>query len=98
MLCNSGIDHSERVSVLAAVSPSDVNLTESSTTDSFLAVVSYEQVASVVKHCDRGQSLCTANVIEPLQDHLAMVVEMIFNFILIHMDVNQDIGNLLSLL
>ena len=56
LLSNSGIDHSQRISVLAAAAPTGNNLTDSSTNDQFLAAVTYKQVASVVKQCNSGSS------------------------------------------
>lgn len=43
ILSNSGIDHTQRVSVMAEASPSDENLTDSSTNDDFIAAVAYKE-------------------------------------------------------
>lgn len=53
LLSNAVIDHSQRVSVLAAAAPFTDDLSENSSNDELLAAVTYKQVASVVKQCER---------------------------------------------
>ena len=53
LLANSNVDSGQRISVLAAVSPTAD--TENATTDDFLKAISYESVASVLRQCDRAK-------------------------------------------
>lgn len=61
LLSNSGCDDSQRVTVLAAASPSNSNLTPQSTNDEFLKAVTYPSVASVIKQCDKSSHDGTEN-------------------------------------
>ena len=48
-LANSSIYDSQRVSVLAAASPSDTDATKNNTTYQFLDSVSYNKISSVLR-------------------------------------------------
>lgn len=56
LLSNASIEQSQRVSVLAAVASSGQNFSEQSTNDEFLNAVTYKQLASMVKQCERSSS------------------------------------------
>lgn len=53
LLANSSLDASQRVSVLAASSPSESSLGSMATTDQFLDCISYSSVASILRQCDQ---------------------------------------------
>ncbi len=53
LLANSAIDDNQRISVMAATAPSDATFTAQSTNDEFLAAITYNSVASVIKQCDK---------------------------------------------
>ena len=54
LLSNANVDQTSRVSVLAASAPSTDDFNDNSTNDDFLAAVTYKQLASVVKQCERA--------------------------------------------
>lgn len=54
LLSNAAIDHSQRISALAAAAPSGTTFTELSRNDDFLSEETYRQLASVVKQCEKG--------------------------------------------
>lgn len=53
LLSHANIEQSARVSVLAAAAPSTADFDDNSTNDDFLEAVTYKQLASVVKQCER---------------------------------------------
>lgn len=52
LLSNLSIEDAQLVSVMAAASPSEADLGNQSTNDQFLAAVTYNSVASIIKKCD----------------------------------------------
>lgn len=54
LLCNAGIEHSQRVPVLAAAAPSGDCYNEQSTNGDFISAVTYKQLAPAVKQCERA--------------------------------------------
>ena len=50
LLSNAGIEHSQRVSVLAAAAPSNVDLTDQSSNDEFLAAVTYNNLRPLLNN------------------------------------------------
>lgn len=56
LLGNSGIEQSQKVSVLAAAAPSSDFLSDYFTNYEFLKSVTYNQVSSVVKKCDKSSA------------------------------------------
>lgn len=56
LLANSGVDSGHRISVLAAASPNNSNLSENATTKDFLTAISYTSVSSILRQCDRVKS------------------------------------------
>lgn len=52
MVNNANVDNDQRISILVARAPSNVFLTPRSSTDDFIAAVSYRVVASVVRLFD----------------------------------------------
>lgn len=61
LLAGSAVDNWHRFSVLAAVS-NGTSLDASATTDEYLAAVSYEKVASVLRQCDQVRSNATPSI------------------------------------
>ena len=55
LLANSALDTTQRVSVLAAASPSEVQSSDATTTEDYLKAVSYESVATVLRQCDKSK-------------------------------------------
>ena len=52
LLSNALVNDSQRVSILAAASPSENVVGPQATNDQFLSAVTYNSIASVVKQCD----------------------------------------------
>ena len=55
LLNNSSIEHSQRVSALSAAAPSGTLFSDQAINDDFLEVVTYNQVSSIFKQCERAQ-------------------------------------------
>lgn len=55
LLRNWGIEHTERISVLAKFAPNSTVLNEQSANDQFLDFVTYEEVASILNQCAAGK-------------------------------------------
>lgn len=54
LLNNANIEHSKRVSALSAASPAGTIFSDQAMNDEFLKVVTYNQVSSIVKQCERA--------------------------------------------
>ena len=54
LLANSAIDDNQRVSVMAANAPSNSCLNGQLSSDEFLAAITYNSVASVIRQCERS--------------------------------------------
>lgn len=52
LLANSNVDSGQRVSILAAASPSADVVNHNNTTDKMLKLVFYDSVATVMRQCD----------------------------------------------
>ena len=53
LIANASIDNTQRVSVLAAASPTGPDLDSQSTNAEFMKAVSYQSVSSVLRQCNR---------------------------------------------
>lgn len=53
LLANAKVDSSQRISILAAASPKESILSESSSIDDYVKSVKYEAIASILRQCDR---------------------------------------------
>lgn len=56
LLSNSGIEQSQKVSFLAAAAPANLSLSKLCSKNDFLKAVTYHQLVSVVKQCERASS------------------------------------------
>lgn len=56
LLSNASIEHSQRVSALAAAAPNGTVFTDQSSNDDYLKAVTYRQLASVVKQCEKAST------------------------------------------
>eukprot|EP00171_Calliarthron_tuberculosum_P005351 IDg5351t1 len=54
LLANSAVDSSQKIAVLAAAAPSNINEQATTTTSDYLQAVSYYSVASVLRQCDNS--------------------------------------------
>lgn len=59
LLNKASIDHSQRVSALSAAAPAGTPFPEQASNDDFLKVVTYSQVSSMVKQCEKSD--CTTS-------------------------------------
>lgn len=60
MMANANLDAQQKISVLAASSPSDAAISATATTDDFIKAIKYESIASVIRQCEK-QSVDTLN-------------------------------------
>lgn len=51
VLLSSAIEDSQRLSIIAAASPNDDNLSAQSSNDEFLCSITYQSVASIIEQC-----------------------------------------------
>jgi len=56
MMANANLDSNQKISVLAASTPKNSDLTDTSTTTQFLSAVSYDSIASVIRQCEPSKS------------------------------------------
>lgn len=56
LLANADVDSSQRISILAATSPNDKLLNETSTMEDYAQTISYETVATVLRQCEKSIS------------------------------------------
>lgn len=62
LLINASIEHSQRVSALSAAAPAGTVFNDQASNDDFLKVVTYNQVSSIVKQCEKSNtSIISAN-------------------------------------
>eukprot|EP00171_Calliarthron_tuberculosum_P022021 IDg22021t1 len=57
LLSNSNVDANQRISVLAASSPTEKVFEKKSTTTDFIKSVSYESIASVIRQCESPKTI-----------------------------------------
>jgi len=71
LLANSGVDNSQRISVLAASAPRDAALEATATTAEYLNAVDYRSIAAVLRQCDKGSSTGAADATPALSANAA---------------------------
>lgn len=62
LLANANVDTAQRISILAAASPSSTTADDEATTDSLPNMVSYESVATVLRQCDQASEQTSSHL------------------------------------